>query len=136
MLQFDRKNLVIPAGLFRQPIVGNNIGLLVCFSKMREPNAGHGLHIQLPCRQKPAMTGKDLIFIIDQYRVVKPKPFDAAGDLLDLLRRMGARIRRILAGNGRTVFKVHDPGLLGIDGKNSGGNAIVQLDSLIQSRGF
>ena len=40
MLQFDRKNLVIPAGLFRQPIVGNDVGLLLCFSKMREPYAG------------------------------------------------------------------------------------------------
>ena len=54
------------------------------------------------------MTGKDLIAIIDQQRVVKPEPFDAAGDLLDLLGRMGTGVTRVGPQRvGRPVFEVH-----------------------------
>jgi hypothetical protein len=53
------------------------------------------------------MTGEDLILIIDQDRIVKSKPFDAAGDLLDLLGRIGTSVTGIGAKRvGGPVFGV------------------------------
>jgi hypothetical protein len=43
-------------------------------------------------RFDPAMARDDFTIIIDQDRVVEAEAFDAPRDLLDLLRRMGARI--------------------------------------------
>ena len=92
MPQFDREDLVIPSSLFCKAIVCEYIGPLVSLTQMREPHAGHGLQVELLGRLQPTMTCNDVIVVVDQYRVVEPKTLDAAGDLLDLLRRMGASI--------------------------------------------
>jgi len=52
------------------------------------------------------MASKDLVAIIDQQRVVEAKPFDAAGDLLDLLGRVCAGVTRSkVAESGGAGFR-------------------------------
>lgn len=95
LLQFDCKDRVIPARLFSEAIVRENIGALVRLVKMREADAGDSLEAEHACSRKTSMACDDLTFIVDQDRVVEAEPLDAFRDQLDLLRRMGAGIARV-----------------------------------------
>jgi hypothetical protein len=91
-LQLNGEDLAIPAGLLGQPVVGEHVGPLLGLGEMREPNGRDGGEADQLGRLDPSVTGDDLAGIVDQHRVRKAEPFDAVGDLPDLLLRMSARV--------------------------------------------
>jgi hypothetical protein len=75
---------------------------------MGQPDSRHSLQIQQLCRLNAAMSGNDLIIVIDQHGVVEAKTLYTSRDLLDLLGRVGTGIAKIGPQRmGRPVFEVH-----------------------------
>src|ERR1700722_13447774 len=75
---------------------------------MEQANGRNRLHIEQLGSLDTPMSGNDLIIVVDQYGVVEAEARNAAGNLPDLLGRVGAGIARIGSQRvGRAVFKVH-----------------------------
>ena len=92
--KLGRQQILVPAGVQGQLVVGQNIGALLCFSHVVDPKAGNLGKTQQLRRFDPAVSGKDRPPVIDQHRVGEPECLDAPGNLAHLLLRMGARIAR------------------------------------------
>ncbi len=88
-LQFLGEQLVVPAGVERQLVVGNHIGALLRRRHGLDPDAGHGLHLEQHRRRQPPMARKHAVVIVDEERVGKAELGDAGCELPDLLFRMG-----------------------------------------------
>jgi hypothetical protein len=75
---------------------------------MGQPDSRHSLQIQQLCRLNAAMSGNDLIIVIDQHGVVEAKTLYTSRDLLDLLGRVGTGIAGIRSQRvSWPVFKIH-----------------------------
>jgi hypothetical protein len=59
---------------------------------MRDPQDRNVIETEPLGGFDPAVTGNDLIGVIDQHRVDKSEAVDAAGNLLKLLLRVAARV--------------------------------------------
>ena len=90
--EFQRQKIPVPARLFGQPVVGEDVGPLLCLRQMSQfdhRNRGQPQHLG---RHHPAMTGDDAILAIDQHRIGKAKLPDRAGDQRHLRRAVGPGI--------------------------------------------
>ena len=91
-LQLDRQHLLVPPGLLGEAVVGQGVGTDFCGAQVLDAENGNRGQPELLCGFDTAVAGNDLPVGVRQDRVHKPKPLDRAGDLLDLPRRMGARV--------------------------------------------
>ena len=92
--EIERQKLEVPPGIQRELVVGQQIGLALGLTEIRNAQRRHFRKPQkFGCRD-PAMTSQNRSGLIDQDRVGEPEPFDRVGDLPDLLFRMGPRIAR------------------------------------------
>ena len=107
-LQLDRQELPIPARIKGELVVRNHVGAPFCFSEVRQPQRRNCGLSKEPDSLHAAVAGNDLVGVADQHRVVKPEPFYASGDLLDLLSGMSAGVAwiRVQLLN-RKAFNVH-----------------------------
>jgi hypothetical protein len=87
-LQFDRQQLLVPAGGGSNFIVGDDVSTLVRLAEVRDPARWHGFKAQQLGSFHTTVPGYDLIRVIDQDGVAKAKLLDALGDLTNLLLRM------------------------------------------------
>ena len=101
--ELDGEHLLVPAGVQRKLVVGEDIGALLGGGHGRDQPAGHRREAEQPRRGHPAVAGQDGVRLVDQHRVGEAEGADAVGDLADLLLRVGAGV----AG----------PGLEGLGGK-------------------
>jgi hypothetical protein len=69
----------------RQFVVGQNIGAALGLAQMGKPEHRDALDLEELGGLDPAVTGDDLAVVADQHRICEAKPFNAVGDLLDLL---------------------------------------------------
>ena len=107
-LQFDRQQLLVPAGLLGELVVGQDIGALIGLAQVRQPAGRHCVDAEELGRFHAAVAGDDLLGIVDQDRVAEAELLDALCDLANLLLRMRAGIvwvRPQLAH--RCVFDLH-----------------------------
>ncbi len=83
-LQFDRQQVLVPARIQGELVVGQDVGPAFGFAHVRKTHRRHLRHAERPCRQHPAMAGDDGVIIGDQHRVGEAEAIDAVGDLADL----------------------------------------------------
>ncbi len=92
LLEFLCQQLLVPAGIERELVVGDHIGPLLrrasCVSIRRQGTVS----TQELRSRNPAMTGEDHVLAVDQDRVGEAKAADAVGDLSDLFFRMRSRV--------------------------------------------
>ena len=91
-LQLLGQQLLVPAGIERQLVVGEHVGALLRRASCFEANAGHFCHAEQLRRLDPAVAGEDRVLAVDQDRVGEAELLDAVGDLPDLLPGMGSRV--------------------------------------------
>ena len=94
-LQLDRQDLPVPASLLGQPVVGKDVGPLLCFREVGEPNGRHDGDAEKLCRGDPPVPGDDLALLIDQNRIAEAKALYAFGNLADLLLGVCTRVVRV-----------------------------------------
>src|ERR1035437_1187558 len=83
-LDFDAKQLVIPASVFGQLVVGDDVRALLCFAQMIENDDRDFGESQLPRGKKTTVARDEASLRIHQNRIVKAELSDAGGDLGDL----------------------------------------------------
>lgn len=86
-LELLGKETIIPGGILGEPIVRDQEGAGLGLGQVLKTDGRHLSDAQKLASLKPPMAGDDLRFSIDENRNIKAEGFDAAGDLLDLLRR-------------------------------------------------
>jgi hypothetical protein len=94
-LQFDCQQLLVPARVQCELVVGQHIGSPLRLIEVSEAHRRHTFHADQLCGLDPPMARDDLAVLPDQHRVGKAEPADAVGDLPDLLFGMGAGIAGI-----------------------------------------
>ena len=94
LLQLERQQLFVPAGVEGELVVGQHIGPLLGRRHVVDPQARHGRHPKFSRGLDPAVAGEDAIVSIDQDRIGEAEAADAVGDLSDLLARMDAGVAR------------------------------------------
>ena len=71
VLQLDRQDLAIPAGLLGELVVGEDVGALLRLAHVLEPDDRNGLMPERLGRGDAAMSGDDDAVLVDQDRVVE-----------------------------------------------------------------
>jgi hypothetical protein len=89
--QFERQQVLVPAGHLRQPVVGQDVGPLLRLAEMRQFDHRDLRQPQLPRRHHPAVARDDPVRAIHQHRVVEAELPDRSRDLSHL--RLGMRPR-------------------------------------------
>ena len=111
-LQFECQQPLIPAGIQRELVVGQDIGPPLLRRQMRQPQHRHLRHADLPGRQHPPVARDDLVIVADKHRIGKAEAADAVGDLGHLFAGVNASIA--LVGT-QPRHRCHlDPGMLKI----------------------
>ncbi len=90
--QFLAEQVLIPAGEFRQSVIGDDVGPPLRQSQVVQHNDWNRGHFELSRCQQPAVPGNDAVLTINQDGVHEPELHNAGGDLGHLFIRMGARI--------------------------------------------
>src|SRR5262249_44748843 len=100
LFEFEGQELLVPAGVECDLVVGEDIGPLLGCRHAVDAKAWDGLHPQKLGGFDTAVTSEDLVISIDQNRVGEAEALDAVGDLPDLFPRMspgvsgiGAKVR-------------------------------------------
>ena len=75
-------------------VIGDGVGSLVCRGEVLDHNHGHALQLQLPRCQDAGVPGNDPALGVHQDRHHEAEGSNAAGELGNLLVRMGARVPR------------------------------------------
>ena len=91
--EFEAEQFVVPAGVQRQLVVGNDVGPLLRLAQSGKLDHRHRRHAELPRRQQPAVAGNDAVVAVDQDRVRPAELADRGGDLRHL---------RIASASGRS----------------------------------
>ena len=113
-LQLLGQQVLVPAGVQRQLVVGEHIGPLLGRRHGLDADAGHRRHAEELRRLDPAMAGEDGVLGVDQHRVGEAEGPDALGDLADLLLRVGAGVARpgLQSGGGDLLDRLGGGGVL------------------------
>ena len=93
--QLEPQQLLVPARVQRQLVVGKHIRPLLRLAHVRKLDHRHLLQPELSRGHDPAVPGDDAALTIDQYRVRPAELPDARCDLRHLGIAMGARIAGI-----------------------------------------
>jgi hypothetical protein len=104
--ELQRQHRLVPAGIEREPVVGDHVGALLRRRQVRKLDHRHLGEPQLACGQQPAVTGDHTVLAIDQDRVGPAELGDAGGDARDLLVAVRARIAGV--GDQRLDLAVRD----------------------------
>jgi hypothetical protein len=95
--EFHLEQFVVPAGVFGQPVIRNDVSSLLCLGKMVEDDNGYFRHTQFSrCEQSP-MARYNPSLRINQDWAVKAEFCNAGGNLCDLRIGMRTRISGITA---------------------------------------
>jgi hypothetical protein len=111
-LQLDREHVAIPAGVLGELVVRDDVGPALSRAEVGQTKGWNALDSEELCGFDPAVTGDDLIVVADQHRVREPEALDAAGDLLDLLLRVGGGVGSVRA-QARDALGLNGHGLHG-----------------------
>jgi hypothetical protein len=104
--QLQRKHLLVPARIERQPVVCDHQRALLRDAQMRQFDHRHLIQTQLAGSGQTSVPGNDAVVAIDQDRI-RPAVLDDAGrDLGDLA--LGVRARIASVGNQRIDLAVLD----------------------------
>ena len=90
--KFGAEQLLVPAGVLGNPVVGDDKRAALCFVQVIEHNHRHLAHAETPCGKQASVAGDDHVVGADQHRVDEAKFRDRGGDLRDLIVRMRPRI--------------------------------------------
>ena len=105
LAELEAEQLVVPAGVQRQLVVGNDQRPLLRLAQAGKLDDRHRRHAELPRRQQPPVPGDDAVVAVDQDRVGPAELADRGGDLRHLRVRVRARVlRKRDQSRGRTVF--------------------------------
>jgi hypothetical protein len=104
--QFQRQHLLVPAGIKRQSVVGDDIGALLRRRQMGQFDHRHLIQSQLARSGQAAVAGDDAVRAIDKDRVGPAELDDAGRDLGDLA--LGVRARIAGVGDQRLDLAVLD----------------------------
>jgi len=99
-LQLDCKDLLVPACIERELIVGQHVGAPLGFGEMGKSDGRHCLPAKQLRRFDPSVTRHDLAVVRNEHGVCEPEPLDRGSDPPDLLFGMGARVARVRAQRG------------------------------------
>src|SRR5438132_826867 len=88
MLELDGQDFRVPAGIEREPVIGNHKGPLLLLAEMLDPDYRDGLHAQELGSLEATVARNDLVIAVDQQRIVEAKFLDRGSNLLDLLLRV------------------------------------------------
>ena len=92
---FRLQHRLIPAGVFRDPVVGDHQRPALRFRKMRKHNDRHFGQAELLGGQHPAVAGDDHVVGADQHRVHEAELGNRGRNLGDLICRMGPGVADI-----------------------------------------
>ena len=95
MLQFDPKDLAIPAGLLGELVVGEDVGALLSIAEMLKTQARYGSQTELLRGFHAAVASDDGPGPVDEDRIVKSESLDARRDLGNLLGTMSSRVAAV-----------------------------------------
>ena len=92
LLQLEREQVAIPAGILGQLVVGDHVGADLLRSQMIEPQRWDSGHPQKLRGTQAAVACNHMVTRIDQHRVREPERLDRVRDLADLLFGVSARV--------------------------------------------
>jgi len=92
VLELLRQQLVVPAGNFGQPVVGDHEGACLGRGQVIEAQGRHLGNAELAAGEQSPVPGDHLELGIDQHRHVEAKALDAVGDLPGLLFAVQPRV--------------------------------------------
>ena len=92
LAQIQRQHLVVPSGVQRQFVVGDDVGAFLRVAQVPQAQAWHVGPSQLPRGQHAPVAGDDAALAIDQHRIGKAELLDAGRDLSHLSIRMRAAV--------------------------------------------
>jgi len=110
ILELNRQKLLVPPGFLGELVIGQDVGALIRLAQMREPVGRHRGDAEELGGFHTAVTGDDLLVIIDQDRIAEAELRNAVRDLADLLLRMRpgiVRVRPQLANSYIVDFHVY-----------------------------
>ena len=91
-LQLERQQLMVPAGVLGELVVGEDVGANLGLCQVLEPDSRHRLETKQLGRSNSAVAGNDAAFAVDEHRVGEAEAFDAIGDLAKLFAAMDPRV--------------------------------------------
>ena len=65
----EREQLLVPAGLLGEAVVGEDVGALLRFAEVGELDHRHRGEAELARREHPSVAGDDAVVAVDQHRV-------------------------------------------------------------------
>jgi hypothetical protein len=86
--EFQSEQILVPAGVQRELVVGNDVCPLLRLAQTGKLDDRYGCHPELPCRQQPPVAGYDAVLAVDQDRVGEAELADRRGNLRDLRVRV------------------------------------------------
>lgn len=92
ILELKPQQFTVPASVFGQPVVGDDIGADVGLAHVGKPHRRHFSHADQLRGFYAAMTRDDAGFLVDQNRIGEAEAPDGGRDLFELLLRMRAGI--------------------------------------------
>lgn len=92
VLQLDGQDVAVPASLFGQLVVGEDVGALLGIGQLLEPDHRNCFEAELLGGGNATMSSDDGVGLVDENRIIEPKGLNARCDLGDLLRAVDARI--------------------------------------------
>jgi hypothetical protein len=92
VLELKMQHLEVPAGVHRDPVVGEHQLAALKFGQADQLDDRHFLQAELPRGGETTMARYDVAIVSNQDRVGEPKRPDAAGDLGDLRVTVRARV--------------------------------------------
>ena len=110
--QLFGEQAIVPDRVPAQLVVGNYESLYLGIAEMLEADSGNFPPTQELTCQQSSVARDDLALRIDQYWHVEAEGFDAASDLADLPRSVGARVSRIELEVGYRSVDYGEPILL------------------------
>jgi hypothetical protein len=104
--QLKSQQVVVPAGVQRQLVIGDDVGALLRLAQPGKLDDRHRGHPELPCCKQPAVPGDDAVRAIDEDRIGPAELADRSRDLRHL--RIGVRARIVGEGSQRRERTVLD----------------------------
>ena len=100
------QKLLIPSGIHRHAVVGNDVGFLLSFCEVVSKDTWYLLYVFLLCRQDSAVSHNHIKIPVDDGGIDKAKLLEGGAELRDLLWGVGAGVVHIgyQLGNG---YKLH-----------------------------
>ena len=94
-MQLRCQQLLVPAGIERELVVGDHVGAALRLGQMIEHHDRHGIEPETARRLEATVPGDHRAVARDQHRIGPAEFDDAGGDLRHLLIRVRARVARI-----------------------------------------